>query len=83
MVLMLKKLGLTLVVGLLISILTLSVGCRAAVDDSPGEVVQTPETATITDMAGREITVRVPAERVVLASARHLHEFAAVAAKKS
>ena len=36
---------------------------------------------TITDLAGREITLNVPVERVVLASGRHLHEFAAVAGK--
>ncbi|WP_020611685.1 ABC transporter substrate-binding protein [Sediminispirochaeta bajacaliforniensis] len=32
----------------------------------------------ITDLAGRVVNVKLPAERIVLASSRHLHEFAAV-----
>ncbi len=36
------------------------------------------ETTIIIDMAGREVPVVLPAERIVLASARYLHEFAAV-----
>jgi iron complex transport system substrate-binding protein len=33
----------------------------------------------VTDLAGRTVSVKVPAERIVLASSRDLHEFAAVA----
>lgn len=36
-------------------------------------------TVTVTDLAGRTVSVKVPVERVVLASSRDLHEFAAVA----
>ena len=34
---------------------------------------------TVTDFAGRKVSVKAPVERVVLASSRDLHEFAAVA----
>jgi iron complex transport system substrate-binding protein len=33
---------------------------------------------TVTDLAGREVKVKCPVEKVVLGSARYLHEFAAV-----
>jgi len=39
------------------------------------------ERALITDMAGREVSLQLPAGRIVLASSRHLHEFAAVGGK--
>ncbi|AAM05551.1 TPA: ABC transporter substrate-binding protein [Methanosarcina acetivorans] len=35
-------------------------------------------TITVTDLAGRTVSLKVPAERVVLGSSRDLHEFAAV-----
>ncbi|MDY6911241.1 MAG: ABC transporter substrate-binding protein [Chloroflexota bacterium] len=37
-----------------------------------------PTEVTVTDLAGREVTVKYPVEKVVLGSARYLHEFAAV-----
>jgi iron complex transport system substrate-binding protein len=37
------------------------------------------EGTVLTDLAGRQVAVPVPVDTVVLASARHLHEFAAVA----
>jgi hypothetical protein len=36
------------------------------------------DTITVTDIAGRKVSVKVPVERVVLGSSRDLHEFAAV-----
>jgi iron complex transport system substrate-binding protein len=35
-------------------------------------------TMTVTDLAGRTVSLKVPAERVVLGSSRDLHEFAAI-----
>ncbi|AKB83563.1 periplasmic binding protein [Methanosarcina barkeri 3] len=35
-------------------------------------------TITVTDLAGRTVSLKVPAERVVLGSSRDLHEFAAI-----
>jgi len=37
-----------------------------------------PALSAITDMAGRTVELRLPAQRIILASSRHLHEFAAV-----
>ena len=51
-------------------------GCSPTSDDMGNDDIQT--TSTITDMAGREVSVKTPVERIVLASSRHLHEFAAV-----
>ena len=39
---------------------------------------ETQNLSSLTDMAGRTVEVNLPAERIVLASSRHLHEFAAV-----
>ncbi len=36
------------------------------------------KTIMVTDLAGRQVTVKVPVERLVLASSRHTHEFVAV-----
>jgi iron complex transport system substrate-binding protein len=57
----------------------LTTGCSSPVNNEGGNGnAQTPSTIVITDMAGREVSVNAPVERIVLASARHLHEFAAV-----
>ena len=39
------------------------------------------EQITVTDLAGRKVSLKVPVQTVVLASGRHIHEFAAVAGK--
>jgi len=54
----------------------LTTGCSPASDDGSNDDIQT--TSTIADMASREVSVKIPVERIVLASSRHLHEFAAV-----
>lgn len=41
-------------------------------------VQEKKDTITVTDIAGRKVSVKVPVERVVLGSSRDLHEFAAV-----
>ncbi|WP_269851614.1 hypothetical protein [Methanosarcina horonobensis] len=33
---------------------------------------------TVTDLAGRSVSLKVPVERVILGSSRDLHEFAAI-----
>lgn len=70
---------LTLLIGSLVFAIVLTTGCSSATNNDGGNGnVQTPSTIIITDMVGREVSVEVPVERIVLASARHLHEFAAV-----
>ena len=56
--------------------LVLNAGCSSTTDNE-GDT-GTPVSIVITDMAGREVSVQAPVESIVLASARHLHEFAAV-----
>jgi len=78
-----KKFGfiLTILACLLISALVLTTSCTSPINDDGGDGngnAQMPSITTITDMAGREVSVKTPVEKVVLASARHLHEFAAV-----
>jgi iron complex transport system substrate-binding protein len=50
-----------------------------AVASSGQETGEVQDGTALTDLAGREVMVSIPVEKVVLASARHLHEFAAVA----
>jgi len=70
---------LTILISFLILALVSTTGCSSPANNDNGNGnVQTQSTITITDMAGREVSVKTPAERIVLASARHLHEFAAV-----
>ncbi len=57
----------------LIMILALAAGCIKKEEGTP-----TPSQITVTDLAGREVSVTMPVERIVLASARHLHEVAAL-----
>jgi iron complex transport system substrate-binding protein len=65
--------------SLLLSTVTLAAGCSSAADNEQSDTGTPAQSATlITDMAGRQVSVNTPAERIVLASARHLHEFAAV-----
>jgi iron complex transport system substrate-binding protein len=66
-------LGFVVVVVVLLVIAGLIVYTR-----EPVAVVE-KNTINITDLAGRTVSVKVPAERIVLASSRDLHEFAAVA----
>lgn len=66
---------LTVLLCVLLSTMMITTGCSSTTDDGS---TQTPSTSIITDMAGREVSVETPAQRIVLASARHLHEFAAV-----
>jgi len=79
-----RKFGfiLTVLASFLVSAIVLTTGCSSQVnqvnDEGGNGNAQTPSITMITDMAGREVSVKTPAERIVLASARHLHEFAAV-----
>lgn len=70
-----------IVTGILLSLLLISSliinGCSEETNGNNNNKSE-PATTVITDMAGRQVTVTTPAERIVLASARHLHEFAAV-----
>jgi iron complex transport system substrate-binding protein len=63
-----------LVLTLILSIYFSSMAASEQSDDTTG----TQSATLITDMAGRQVSVVTPVERIVLASARHLHEFAAV-----
>lgn len=62
-------------VAILLSVLLVALmmasGCSQSVEDQT-------ETVTLTDLAGREVEVAVPAEKVVLISGRHIHEFSAL-----
>ena len=52
--------------------LVLAVGCDNKDKTSSSDQI------TVTDLAERQVTINAPVNRVVLASARHLHEFAAL-----
>lgn len=41
-------------------------------------VEEIDSTVTVTDLDGREVEISLPAERIVLVSARHIHEFSAI-----
>lgn len=49
---------------------------------SPPAMGSTAKTTKITDLAGRTVDVKCPVDRIVLGSARYLHEFAAVGGKE-
>ena len=66
-----------LIILVLALVPTISCSSPANNEGATGNI-QTQSTITITDMSGREVSVKVPVKRIVLASARHLHEFAAV-----
>ena len=57
----------------LVVTLVIAVSCRSKDDET-----STTGQITVTDLAGREVVINSPVEKVVLASARHLHEFAAL-----
>ncbi len=54
-----------------------AVNCLAGGNEEKGSD-KAPEMTTVTDMAGREVSLSLPADRIILASSRYLHEFAAV-----
>lgn len=63
-----------LLISFLLIIMVLVEGCAQNVDKKA-------DTITLTDLAGREVEVSVPAERIVLVSSRYIHEFAALMGK--
>jgi len=76
-----KRFGfiLTILASFLVLALVLNAGCSSLANNEGGNGdTETLNIIVITDMAGREVSVKTPVERVVLASARHLHEFVAV-----
>jgi iron complex transport system substrate-binding protein len=75
------KFGITLsfFFGLLLLWVFIFTGCLAQGNkESQDNNDQTPTSIIITDMAGRDVSVKIPVNRIVLASSRHLHEFTAV-----
>ncbi len=54
--------------------------CIAGLGFSAGQVQQPPgtETVTVTDLAGREVTLKYPVERIVLIRSRDIYGFSAV-----
>jgi iron complex transport system substrate-binding protein len=72
-----KILGFISIIIFLVLFPTLATSCSAPANNNDNKVnIQTQ--TTITDIADREVSVNTPIEKIVLASARHLHEFAAV-----
>lgn len=56
-----------------------SAGCGGETTETTTSTeAEEPAVTTVTDLAGREVEVQLPVQRVVLASARHIHEFGAV-----
>lgn len=57
--------------SVMVCAMILVAGCSQSVEDET-------ETVTLTDLAGREVEVVAPAEKVILISGRHIHEFSAL-----
>lgn len=64
------KRSMTMIIAFLLMMLLIG-GCTQGVEEKT-------DTVTVTDLMGREVEVKAPAERIVLVSARQIHEMAAL-----